>query len=928
MDTIQSDYFYTPENNRTGSNFTGSVENSIAIVEKNGAKLLTNATDPLYETLNIDEGLSDQEMDACLYQYAWKQSEINDIRKRNGNWLIFDDNSLVVDRLSSLLKNQLKGTVTRVTQKNNFRQKSDGYKIRPDRLDDYKVLLNSMPDLSGIAYFWGSCPVNQEYVAIRAIQNTAYLLNLAKSLADNQRHADLRLYVVTRNAQKVLDTDARQANAHWPLIGMRRVMFNELPDNNSTLVDIDKLDHHVNLGILTKELLSDNSEDEVALRNEHRYSHHLQRTSIDTLDKQSIPTQFRTVSSNRSYKMMAKRGQVFFQNSNRRCPENDEIEIKVQSIALCRQDYIAALATENVIHHPTFPLGSDIQHGYTAKVTRVGPLVEHLNVGDQLLGYAKIELNSYLTLPSHNICAVKTEPGVKLYEAASIPEKYLPLYYALSHKTSLGPDDVLLVNGAFSEKAKAAVQIGLLLGATVLVTSDKNAWKNEPEYYTISAFVDQLSHNFINDLQKITKNAGINVILNLNTLATEHDLSDVLAPCAQIIDFVEPLQDDAEVAGISNKSNIRVETESLINNPVLFQTLLAELLQKMQHQEFTINTCPVFSSTQPEKAIKSFNEHAYLDYAIIKFHDLPALDVFYSKKTPALIKQDVTYLITGSFAPFGKNIARWLVAQGVTNLVLVDRPESAEAAGSQKFAAELKQKGAEVFCIAADMTKKSDVERLFKQIETDFPPLYGLFHAESMLNNVLLSDLDEQCLYQAMAPAIRGAWNLHLATAQLPLKHFVLLTSDHSLIGNVHQTNQAAVHSFFDQLAVYRHNLGLSAVSVNYGAIDNADITSQNIKTEQPEHLTGMKSFSAERALDAFSKAYVYDPVQLGIMDVNWNQWSKQNTRLGISTRFKELNNATSNNECLQEDQDQHSDNFNTAIMDELLSYLLIKEEA
>lgn len=67
---------------------------------------------------------------------------------------------------------------------------------------------------------------------------------------------------------------------------------------------------------------------------------------------------------------------------------------------------------------------------------------------------------------------------------------------------------------------------------------------------------------------------------------------------------------------------------------------------------------------------------------------------------------------------------------------------------------------------------------------------------------------------------VRGVWNLHLLTRDLPLDYFVLHSSVASVVGNGGQTNYAAGNGFMDGLAHFRRQQGLAAQAVNWGALD------------------------------------------------------------------------------------------------------------
>ncbi|MEZ5583221.1 MAG: KR domain-containing protein [Candidatus Competibacteraceae bacterium] len=71
-----------------------------------------------------------------------------------------------------------------------------------------------------------------------------------------------------------------------------------------------------------------------------------------------------------------------------------------------------------------------------------------------------------------------------------------------------------------------------------------------------------------------------------------------------------------------------------------------------------------------------------------------------------------------------------------------------------------------------------------------------------------------------MAPKVDGCWNLHTHTLDQPLDHFVLFSSVSALVGNPGQANYVAANSFLDTFAQYRHALGIPALTVNWGRLD------------------------------------------------------------------------------------------------------------
>jgi acyl carrier protein len=92
-----------------------------------------------------------------------------------------------------------------------------------------------------------------------------------------------------------------------------------------------------------------------------------------------------------------------------------------------------------------------------------------------------------------------------------------------------------------------------------------------------------------------------------------------------------------------------------------------------------------------------------------------------------------------------------------------------------------------------------------------------VFHFAGVLDNGLIENQSPAHLERVFAPKVRGAWNLHRASADDPLEHFILFSSAAAALGSPGQVNHAAANAFLDALASYRHTLGRPALSINWG---------------------------------------------------------------------------------------------------------------
>lgn len=77
--------------------------------------------------------------------------------------------------------------------------------------------------------------------------------------------------------------------------------------------------------------------------------------------------------------------------------------------------------------------------------------------------------------------------------------------------------------------------------------------------------------------------------------------------------------------------------------------------------------------------------------------------------------------------------------------------------------------------------------------------------------------------HQTISSKVQGTQNLHEVAVSrgAELDHFILLSSISGLLGQKGQANYAAANVFLDAFASYRHGLGLRAMSVNLGVIED-----------------------------------------------------------------------------------------------------------
>src|SRR5439155_12266753 len=152
-------------------------------------------------------------------------------------------------------------------------------------------------------------------------------------------------------------------------------------------------------------------------------------------------------------------------------------------------------------------------------------------------------------------------------------------------------------------------------------------------------------------------------------------------------------------------------------------------------------------------------------------------------------------------------------------------------------------------------------------------PLRGIVHAAGVLDDGLLVQQDWRRFEAVMAPKVRGAWNLHTATENVPLDFFVLFSSAASLLGSPAQASYAAANAFLDALAHHRRGRGLAASSIQWGPWKEVGLAAA--KAERGERLAqlGMGSLRPEEALDAFGALLEARVVEAGVLALDATAW-------------------------------------------------------
>ncbi len=249
------------------------------------------------------------------------------------------------------------------------------------------------------------------------------------------------------------------------------------------------------------------------------------------------------------------------------------------------------------------------------------------------------------------------------------------------------------------------------------------------------------------------------------------------------------------------------------------------------------------------------------------------------------VRADGSYLVTGGLGALGLVVTRWLVAHGARSLVLIGRRAPVDVPAAEPLLAELRQQGAHITIVQADVSQHDQLASVFRTIDASLPPLRGIIHAAGVLDDCIVLQNDQQRLAGVLKPKLVGAYHLHTLSQQYPLDFFVLFSSAVALLGNPGQSSYAAANAALDALAGYRRAHGLPALSINWGRWHRLGMTAV---LEAQQEQSGLPAVGAldERAglavldmllrasLDALDALDANQgvPAQVGVLPIDWER--------------------------------------------------------
>ncbi|MCP3097313.1 SDR family NAD(P)-dependent oxidoreductase [Myxococcus sp. K15C18031901] len=230
------------------------------------------------------------EVDRWTYSVQWRPQALAEARaeagaRGGGRWLVLADARGVGQALARQLTERGESCVVVEAGVGYARLGEDHYRVAPERLEDFQVLLreafSEASPCKGLVHLFGLdvAPAVAEPQAFQQVVTLAgsSVVHLLQAWAQRGWRDAPRLWLVTSGLQVVVPGEAPGAPTSAPLAGLATVIAHEHPELRCAQVDLSATPAPEEVRALTEEVLADATEDRVALRGSLRHVSRLVR---------------------------------------------------------------------------------------------------------------------------------------------------------------------------------------------------------------------------------------------------------------------------------------------------------------------------------------------------------------------------------------------------------------------------------------------------------------------------------------------------------------------------------------------------------------------------------------------------------------------------------------------------------------------------
>ena len=856
------------------------------------------------------------------------------------NWLLFADETGVAGQIQSSLA-ALDKQSTMIKRGKGFRELTEtAYEINPGSQEDVNRIIDLITKkgaFQGIIFLWGLDSVPNEQLNIdNIIQAEAHssltMMNVMKKLNDSNFDKNPEIWMITSGAQSIGGTPETVQLSQAGLRGVNRVIINEFPVFNSTMVDFNETpvsEEEINAFI--EEILAGDKEDEIAFRGRKRYINRLERISTDNIAQSALRTlsaeDFPYSVTIDDYGVL---DHLVVRETARREPDDDEVEVNIRASALNFRDIMLSmgLLSKDAISGGLF--GKTMGLECAGIITAIGKDVQNLKVGDEVMATAPSCLGKYAYPKAFHVVPKPEE--ISFQDAATLPVVYVTAYYSLVSLCRIRKGEKILIHAAAGGVGIAAIHIARAAGAEIYATVGSPEKKAYIE--NIGVLPDHILNSrtleFADQIMELTGGAGVDIVLNSLSGEAIYKSIRCLAPYGRFVEIGKTDIYRNSKLGLqpfgNNLSYFGVDVDRLFKQKEQFSgELFQEAIDYFVENKFPVHPSVVFPISEIRDAFQFMAGARHIGKIIIGMDG----EVQVTPPREIQFKEKASYMITGGCSGFGLAVADWMTTKGARHLVLMSR-SGPKTDVEKDIISRMRDSGVNVMIAIGDVSNREDLDRIIHELKDTMPPLRGIQHAAMVLDDGSIPEIDHERYLKVFIPKSIGCWNLHEATLDMEMDHFVLYSSISSIYGNPGQVSYVAGNSFLENFAQYRRSRGMAAMTINWGVLGDVGFVARSGNVGGLLYKQGWKTFTLKQSTDILEQMLLTNPVQRVATDSDWEMvgnfypHSAETSRFGHLIKEKELSAASSSgpgdgglNATLKElDREEQTDILETHLRD------------
>ncbi|MDX8047244.1 SDR family NAD(P)-dependent oxidoreductase [Gracilibacillus sp. S3-1-1] len=296
-------------------------------------------------------------------------------------------------------------------------------------------------------------------------------------------------------------------------------------------------------------------------------------------------------------------------------------------------------------------------------------------------------------------------------------------------------------------------------------------------------------------------------------------------------------------------------------NPHIFMKLVA--IDSTDKKEFTNNIIQELGLSDHSIDIKYVENQRFVRH-LIEYTPKQ------KERDQLPLQEKGVYVITGGTGGLGMLFAKYLARLVQARLVLTGR--SALTPDKQEKLEELKELGAEVVYIQADISNKLEVEALIEKTKSLFHSLNGIIHCAGVTRDSLIINKSKEEMDEVLAAKVYGAIWLDEVTQFQNLDLFIMFSSITAEFGNEGQADYSYGNCFMDRFAERRQKMGAvtkrsgKTISINWPYWKEGGMRANEQSQKWLEKVMGLVPLQTKQGYQAFEHAIDNDAAQVMVL--------------------------------------------------------------